>query len=210
MIPSPAEVVRFRALAAAALRLGGVVGLTFSFRAGLTWLVEGLRDKDLLNWYVSGDRLSTIIFYGMLGLGLVVGAPRWARWLLPMPDSLTCPACGYAIPGRRAPVCPECGLALPPEFRGKPAHEEPLSDSAWLARWRMGAVLPLRLVALWLAASTVPSSIQLLLLDERDQSTSGLVQLMRYLLAISLWMLAPVIAGLCIHPRLWKRLGRES
>lgn len=208
MIPSPAEVVRFRAVGAAGLRLGGVVYLLVAARSGLAWLVEGLRDNDFLNLDTYSGEVIALVFYGVLGCVLVIGAPRWARWLLPMPDSLACPACGYAIPGLTAPVCPECGLALPAEFRGKQAHEGPISNSAWLARWRMVTVLPLRLVAMWLVVSMIPESVQLYALGDSTDVHTGVNQLLTYLAAVALWMLSPLIARRCIHPRLWKRLGR--
>jgi len=79
-----------------------------------------------------------------------------------------------------------------------------------MARWRMASVLVLRLLALWMVVSTIPDSIQFYVLADRTDSPAGLNQLLAYVVGISLWLLAPAVATVCIHPRLWKRLGRAD
>jgi len=94
MIPSPAEVVRFRALGAAGLRLCGVACLLLALRSCLGWVARWVADRTSANLYTELDWLGGTALLAAAGVTLSIGAARWARWLLPMPDSLVCPACG--------------------------------------------------------------------------------------------------------------------
>ena len=50
MVPLPHEVARWRALAAGFLRIGGLLLSSFCLVPMLSWLAEGLRDGDLLDF----------------------------------------------------------------------------------------------------------------------------------------------------------------
>jgi hypothetical protein len=210
VIPSPADLLRFRVVAAAVLRLGGIVSFLASVYAAASWLLEGLRDQDLTNLDYYSDRAFQLVFFGVLGVVLVLRPARMASWLLPMPDSPACPSCGYTLRGLPAPTCPECGLALPPELMGSPVPEGQTTDSAWLARLRMLAVLTMRMVSLWLVITTIPASAELLIFNETTDYPTGLSQVVSYVIGLGLWLLAPTLARTCLHPRLLKKLRPED
>jgi len=110
MTPSLRSVRLFRFWTAAASRTAGMILL-------LWWLPGWV--AELAGGFVTGDPLSTPRYnpnwWGLsiglvLAFGLVYGAKRLSRFLIPMPRP-ECPECGYAVPDG-ADRCSECGLNL--------------------------------------------------------------------------------------------------
>ncbi len=129
MVPSPADIARYRHIAAAVVRgVGLLVFLYAATRVGLFLWTSG---DDLLaalglgagagrrqRWNV--ERLVTGVALQAVLLAFSVFAMGWpgvlARWLVPAKVRAACPGCGFDVHGLRSEVCPECGLRLGPAF----------------------------------------------------------------------------------------------
>ncbi len=122
MLPTIADIVRYRFFTSILLRLAGVLMVVISIAPILSWQLEGWRDGDLLSWYYYAPRI--IFGFALLvpGLACILFAPLIARFAIPIRRSraMRCPRCLYRIHplsvNRARPVCPECGLILPPEL----------------------------------------------------------------------------------------------
>ncbi|MCP3979020.1 MAG: hypothetical protein GY716_06765 [bacterium] len=73
----------------------------------------GLNNFDHLiqsDWHVDWPYQYGFTAYLVVGLVLLIGASRIARWLLrPL---RVCPQCGYDVRGIESGKCPECGAVL--------------------------------------------------------------------------------------------------
>lgn len=149
MIPSPAEVVRLRATAGAAVRFVGVLCLTWA-SLGLASQIEwAIRAANSYGGYdVSWTSLAISALFTLMMLTLVAFPRRWAAWMVPFSDATRCPFCRYPMRGLTEPRCPECGLQLSEEFvTGVPA---PGSALAFRVRVRAAMLPVVRLVGLLL------------------------------------------------------------
>lgn len=134
MVPSPADIARYRHIAAAAVR--GVGLLLFLYAgtrvgvflwANLEELVASFSGGPRQRWNV--ERLITSVSLQAVLLGFSVFAIGWprliARWLVSARVRPACPGCGFDVKGLRSDICPECGLKLGSEFR----LDEPSADA---------------------------------------------------------------------------------
>ncbi|MEO0630695.1 MAG: hypothetical protein AAFY46_08195 [Planctomycetota bacterium] len=128
MVPTPADIARYRHIAAAVVRGVGLLLLIYSatrvgvylwnnfdgiarqFNAGGGGNVRTLG----LRRYIASLVLPTVLLAFSV---VLVGWPAFvARWLVPARVRAACPGCGFALSGLRSVVCPECGLKLGAEF----------------------------------------------------------------------------------------------
>ncbi len=114
------------------------------------WLLEGIRDGDLLN-------MSYYFFQVFLGVVLLIAgstitlrAGSFSRFLLPLIKTSRCPNCRYSLDDLADPLCPECGLSLSAEFFNvyPPAPRQAPSLQADAVRWRYRISAFLRVFAL--------------------------------------------------------------
>lgn len=131
MVPTPADIARYRHIAAAVVRGVGLLLLVYSAtRVGVyVWNnFDGIaRQLNAGGTNVRSVGLrryaaSLVLPAVLLGLSIVlVGWPGWiARWLVPARARAACPGCGFSLSGLRSEVCPECGLRLGAEFFATP------------------------------------------------------------------------------------------
>lgn len=130
MVPTPADIARYRHIAAAVVRGVGLLMLVYSAtRVGVyLWnnfdgIARQLNTGGGGNMRTLGLRryiASLVLPVVLLAFSVVmIGWPgRIARWLVPARVRPACPGCGFALKGLRSEVCPECGLKLGPEFLG--------------------------------------------------------------------------------------------
>lgn len=116
MYPTVEDVIRFRLIARALLRMIGIVVALFCFWPFSSWIMEGVRARDLLWLSYYAPRIILGLTAIVLGAAFFFGARPIARVLIPMRYENECPACRYPLAGSRAERCPECGLRLPPGF----------------------------------------------------------------------------------------------
>ncbi|MEO1583472.1 MAG: hypothetical protein AAFR96_02735 [Planctomycetota bacterium] len=132
MVPTPADIARYRHVAAAVVRGVGLLLLVYgATRLGV--FVYG--NFDAIVRQVGGGsgrgsgpfaQLSSLRRYVAAGsvplvlavAGLVaVWRPVWiARWLVPARVTPRCPGCGFHLAGLRSESCPECGMFLGAAF----------------------------------------------------------------------------------------------
>ena len=126
MVPTPADIARYRHIASAIVRGVGLLLLLYSVpRLGMwVWsnfdqlagVVSG--GSAVPRWgferLISGVALQAVLFaFGVVS----VLRPGWvARWLVPARARAACPGCGFNLSGLRSETCPECGLVLGAEF----------------------------------------------------------------------------------------------
>lgn len=126
MVPTPADIARYRHVAAAVVRGVGLLMLIYAAGrlGGYLWnnfdgisrqfsSPVGMRGVGLRRY------VGSMIFPAVLLASSIVaiGWPRWiARLLVPARVRPACPGCGFSLKGLRSETCPECGLWLGPAF----------------------------------------------------------------------------------------------
>lgn len=142
MVPTPADIARYRHLAAAVVRGVGLLLLVYSAtRVGVfvwnnfDWIAQQWTQRvgGAPNTRVVAMRrsiASLVLPVVLLGFSVVlVARPRFiARWLVPARVRAACPGCGFDVNGLRSETCPECGLKLGPEFFRGPGAAEPKAE----------------------------------------------------------------------------------
>jgi MFS family permease len=124
MIPDPADIIRRRITATLVFRVVAILVALAALVPILIWLAVGIVEKSLwrADSYTPAFVVASILFAVATAIWFL--APVSARFALPVPRVLKCPACLYRLQGVNAPQCPECGLTLTPEFlnpeRGRP------------------------------------------------------------------------------------------
>ena len=150
MVPTHAEVVRQRHFLAAILRALGIVMIVLSTLPFGSWLLEGIRDGDLLDmsYYFVQVFLGVVLL--ILGSTIFLQANSFSRILLPLIRTSRCPNCRYSLRDLADPVCPECGLSLSAEFFNvdPPAPRQAPSLQADVVRWRYRISALIRVFAL--------------------------------------------------------------
>lgn len=112
MLPTVEQIVCYRYIAVAVLRVVGAFLLLMSVVPIGSWLAEGLVDGDLfwLGYYLA--RILTGCAFGFLGFLFLLLAGPIVKLLLPFPAP-RCPRCSYSLRNYSRTYCPECGLVLP-------------------------------------------------------------------------------------------------
>jgi hypothetical protein len=111
MGPSLTDVVRYRYIGAAVLRVAGAMWALFAFVPWGSWWLEGMRDNDITNYGYYSFRILMGAFFLVGGIVLLLLGGPLVRLLMPIPTA-RCPRCGYALAHLTHPRCPECGLDL--------------------------------------------------------------------------------------------------
>lgn len=122
MVPTPADIARYRHVAAAVIRGVGLLLLLYSATRVSMYLWQHLdqmarqfNSGASVRRYVSGLSLQTVLLIFSV---VAICWPGWiARWLVPARVRAACPGCGFSAAGLRSDRCPECGLVLGAEFR---------------------------------------------------------------------------------------------
>ncbi len=115
MIPTAAEIIRKRESAAFVIAILGIGSYFIGLIPLMIWLIEGIRDGDLLNLsYYLGQIVFAFVFFTNAAV-FTIWRRRIAAWLI-RPRPLECPACSYLLERLTTPRCPECGLVLTDEF----------------------------------------------------------------------------------------------
>jgi hypothetical protein len=111
MQPTLREIVRYRYLATLVVRVVGLIFLVIGVMFIILWIIEGVKDNDILMFGYYGLRIVIGVSLTTVG-AMFVFLGRWlVRWLTPIPEP-SCPRCGYALHALESPRCPECGLGL--------------------------------------------------------------------------------------------------
>ncbi len=125
MVPTPADIARYRHVAAAVVRGVGLLLLLYAATRVGTFIWTNLDDLSsamgrggVQRWnlerLVSSVSLQAVLLVFAI---IAIGWPRWiARWLVPARVRAACPGCGFNLSGLRSETCPECGLILGTEF----------------------------------------------------------------------------------------------
>ena len=124
MVPTPADIARYRHVAAAAVR--GVGLLLFLYAATRVGFFIWSTSDEVMQALGGGtprwnvERLVSSVSLQAVLLVFSVFAIGWprvlARWLVPARVRAACPGCGFDLDGLRSETCPECGLLLGAEF----------------------------------------------------------------------------------------------
>ncbi|MEL6797588.1 MAG: hypothetical protein AAFO89_12305 [Planctomycetota bacterium] len=139
MVPTPADIARYRHIAAAVVRGVGLLLLIYSATRVGTYLWNnfdgisrqlsggpGVRPFGLRRYIATLALPAVLLVFSMV----LVARPRFiARWLVPARVRAACPGCGFDVNGLRSEVCPECGLKLGPEFFRGPGAAEPKAEA---------------------------------------------------------------------------------
>jgi hypothetical protein len=120
MVPSVADIIRYRYVTRLVLRLVGLILLLFSLVSLIAWLVEGIIgeffiDYYFIEYYFTSARSCSGVLMFVVGIGLILLAKPLAKAFNPLPRN-ECPQCGYHLRDLTRPVCPECGLQMPAEL----------------------------------------------------------------------------------------------
>jgi hypothetical protein len=133
---TPGERLRWRLIAAAGVRLCGLVLALVAVSQFLSWVGQGIADDDLfeLTYYIGNIVLGVLA--GAAALACLALARPIGVFLVRAPEGPVCPRCWFSLKGLAPAVCPECGLALT-ETHARPA-----------TGWIMGAMVLIRLLGL--------------------------------------------------------------
>jgi len=115
MVPSVADIIRYRYMTRLSLRLIGLTLMLFSLVPLLSWFVEGIIDWDLFYYGYYFMRICSGTLMLVVGFGLILLAKPLAKAFNPFPRN-ECPQCGYQLHNLTRRVCPECGLLLPEDL----------------------------------------------------------------------------------------------
>lgn len=158
MIPDPADIIRRRITATLILRVVAVLVALAALVPILIWLAVGIVEGSLwrADSYMPAFIVASIV--STVAALLWFLAPLLARFAVPVPRVIKCPACLYRLQGVNAPQCPECGLTLTPEFLNPERHRPPRRAGPDTILLRQVMLLAIRLIAL---AGTIPSLLYL-------------------------------------------------
>lgn len=131
MVPSSADIARYRHIAAAVVRGVGLMLLLYSgARLGVhLWdrywgMVNAIAGGGPVRpWLTAVPKLHLVL--GAASLFVLARPRRIARWLVPWPADTACPCCRFSLERFRAHRCPECGVVLGPDFHAPPAEPPP-------------------------------------------------------------------------------------
>ncbi|MEM9166762.1 MAG: hypothetical protein AAGB48_07025 [Planctomycetota bacterium] len=133
MVPSQADIARYRHVAAACVRGVGVVILLYAAaRLGghvyqhFDRFVSGFRGTTQQQWLYIQAIMPATLFVG--SLVFVLFPKQVARWLVPASPTVRCPTCRFRLEGLASDICPECGVGLGPEFRPRATPKPERSD----------------------------------------------------------------------------------
>ncbi|MEM8757867.1 MAG: hypothetical protein AAGF47_08810 [Planctomycetota bacterium] len=122
MVPSAADIARYRHIAAACLRGVGLLVMLYSV-ARLGGHVYSHFDR-FLNMARGTQQADWLIVQTVMPAALLLFSiaavffPRLlARWIVPAWSPNRCPACGFSLVDLASDLCPECGVHLGPAFR---------------------------------------------------------------------------------------------
>ncbi len=116
MIPGVRDIIVQRHFLRGLIRLLSLPCFILALWPWSSWLLEGLSDGDLFDFSYYWSRIMKGAWLAGTGLVLLV-FNRWlVLWMIPLPRSGECPACGFPARGLSKPRCPECGLDLPADL----------------------------------------------------------------------------------------------
>lgn len=124
MVPSPSDVTRIRYVAALVIRLGALWYMISSFVSLVYYVIAWITyDPNGFSLGLTQWGPTVVYSFAQIAVAFVVFwfAPKLARFLVRVPNTLACPKCGYDVTSIRERACPECGLALDEKFGAKDA-----------------------------------------------------------------------------------------
>jgi hypothetical protein len=126
VVPSAADIVRYRCIAAAVIRGIGLLMLLYAAaRVGVHlwdsyWATVGTiaAGAPTRSWLAALPKLHMVL--GAVAIVMFTRSSRIARVLVPWTADAACPRCRFSLESFQADLCPECGLHLGPSFHAPP------------------------------------------------------------------------------------------
>lgn len=205
MIPDPADIIRRRITGTLVIRVVSILVALAALVPILIWLAVGIVESSL--WQAHSYMPAFIVASILSAVAALLWflAPLLARFAVPVPRVIKCPACLYRLQGVNAPQCPECGLALTPEFLNPERHRPPRRAGPDTILLRQVMLLAVRLIAL---AGATPALLYLFIAFSIWRSDPlyhspwiTLPPVLTLALLITLFTLAPTVAILAMPDR---------